>query len=598
MNNGDYYMNNSINKVEYPSFEEVHHINNNIYSNNNNNYNNNMNNFNNNYNYNKEQNYNNYNQNQNYKENYNNIYNQNQNNNNYNQSQNYNNYNQNQKNSNNYNQNFNRYNPNNNSFNNYDINNNNNYLNDNTKNNNLNINEIYDYNLNQNYNPFNKKNEENLNINYELKKKEENNINNNNSNSFIPQNINSNNYSSELNLIKIMAVLNTSNSKDWKDDVKSFVSSLYYQGYNYSFSKKFEQNSMVFPIFLFNKKIDKIIRDEIKFPLKSFLYMSYRSGFINLSNLGLKNYTSDCGWGCMLRCCQMILSKCLIQKKMFDYFSQKNTLIDNNILNRIRKEVLCLFSDNYLSLELATEHPDLAKFWLKYENIAKINSSYSSISEIIPPYSIHILCKLGNCAGEFTSDVKMIKLICQINSELFNDLNFVHFESGSISRKRLLEAFCQEYTGNNNVDLITYNGVDYQFKKPGVVFISLRLGLYNLDPSYYDFIPFIFSKFRNNYGFVGGKKNRAYYFIGIQGDNKLILVDPHVNQKLTNNIDKDYESYYTENLYLLDIKELSSAFTLALGIFNSKHFTQLLDDIIWFDRHSKFNEIIYFTKEK
>ena len=554
MNNFDNRMNNSINnisKVEYPSFEEVYNKNNNYFNNNDKN---NLNNE----NYNKNDNFNTYNS-------FNNYNNNNYNNNNYN----YINYN------------------------------NNNYNNNNIEDN-LNINDVNNYNnLNQNYNVFNNQNEktmENLNINdYNIKRNEKkNNINNNYSNSYNPQN----NLYSELYLVKIMAVLKSSNSIDWKDDIKSFVSSLYYNGYSYSFSKKFDKNSMVFPLYIFNKKIDNIIRDEIKFPLKSFLYMSYRSGFINLNNLGLKNYTSDCGWGCMLRCCQMLLSKCLIQKKIFDFFSQKNSLIDNKIMTKIRKEVLCLFTDNYLNLELAADHPDLAKFWSKYEDIAKSSKAYNTISEIIPPYSIHILCKLGNCEGEFTSDVKMVKLFCQINSELFSDMNFIHFESGDISRKKLLDAFCQECFDINNIDIISYNGVDYQFKKPGIVFISLRLGLYDLDPSYYEFIPLIFSKFRNNFGFVGGKKNRAYYFIGIQGDNKLILVDPHLNQKISNDFDKDYESYYTENLYLLDIKELTSAFTFAIGIFNSKQFTQFLDDLIWFNQHSKFNQCIYFRKDK
>ena len=155
-----------------------------------------------------------------------------------------------------------------------------------------------------------------------------------------PNNINSysNNdqdNSSNLDFIKTMAVLNSSNIQNWKDNLKFFVSSLYYNGYNYSFSKKFDQNSMVLPLYLFNKKIFNIIRDEIKYPLKSFLYMSYRSGFINLNNIGCENCTSDSGWGCMIRCCQMLLSKCLIQKKIFDFFLQKKALIDNNIMTQI-----------------------------------------------------------------------------------------------------------------------------------------------------------------------------------------------------------------------------------------------------------------------
>ena len=124
------------------------------------------------------------------------------------------------------------------------------------------------------------------------------------------------------NLIRTMAVLNSSKKTTWKDNIKSFVSTLYYN--NHNFSIKLDRESIRFPIFLFDKKIEKVIRDEITYPLNSFLYMSYKSGFNNLSNIGCDNYTSDCGWGCMLRCCQMLLSKALIQKKFLIFSRMEN----------------------------------------------------------------------------------------------------------------------------------------------------------------------------------------------------------------------------------------------------------------------------------
>ena len=487
-----------------------------------------------------------------------------------------------------------------------------NYNNQNMNNDNNKVNSYY----NRNYNDYNIKKDFNYNINDNLK---ENYYNINSDNNYKYDNKNNNqknnkfdddfeiiedeegddgNDSENVDIIKTMAVLKSENEQNWKDSFKSFVSSLYYNGYNYSFSKKFDKNSTVLPVYIYNKKIDKIIRDEIKFPLKSFLYMSYRSGLINLKNLGLEECSSDCGWGCMLRCCQMLLSKGLIEKKKFDFFFKQNRLIDYKIIENFRREILCLFSDNYLGLELVREHPDYKFFWKKYETLAKSKPIYNSISEIIPPYSIHILCKLGKFVGTFTSNIKMINLFCKINSQIFNELNFIHFECGCISKKQLLKEFCEECMDfDNNKDIISYNGVDYRFKKPGIIFISLRLGLYELEPMYHDFIPLIFSKFRNNFGFVGGKKDRAYYFIGIQGDNKLILVDPHLNQQMNNDFEKDYDSYNTQDLYLLDINELSSSFSFAIGIFNSTHFSQFIEDFNWFAKDNKYNQILYFGKD-
>jgi len=508
-------------------------------------------------------------------DNYNNS-NNNENNDKFNNNFNNNNNNNNQ----NFKNNYNEFNNTNNFNGNYNINDNYNF-NNNFGNNNKNIN-INEYEEDDNSNNFNINNNLNINNYY--------NVNNNN-------NSNNNNQNKDCSdLIKIMAVLKSNKTQNWKDNLKSFVSSLYYN--DFGFAKKFDQNSTVFPLLIFDRKINKIIRDEVKYPLYSFLYMSYRSGFMNLNNIGCQDLTSDCGWGCMLRCCQMLLSKGLIEKKKFDFFHHnKNSIINFNGMSAIRKEVLYLLYDNYLGIELVREHPDLQYFWCQFENFARKNYYYNSIAQIIPPYSIHILCKLSKSDGVFTSDLKIIKQICKINSQIFNDMNFIHFESGFIDRKKLIKTFCEEYMDYNDNNIITLNGVDYQFKKGGIVFISLRLGLYNLDPSYYDFIPLIFSKFRNNLGFVGGKKDRAYYFIGMQGDKKLIFVDPHVNQQTENDFEKDYKSYFTENLYLLDMQDLTSSFTFAVGIFNYTHLVHFIEDLAWCNDHDKYKQFLYFAKE-
>jgi len=398
-------------------------------------------------------------------------------------------------------------------------------------------------------------------------------------------------------LIKSMAVLKSTNNQTWKDNIISLVSSLYYNGYG--LSKKFDKELPTFPLYLFDTKFKDIIPEEINRLLKSFLYMSYRSGFINLNNNGCGDYTSDCGWGCMLRCSQMILSKGLIEKKIHDYFQKQNTKLKKDFMDEIRKETLCLFNDNYLNYKDIMIHPDFKNFWKLYKELVDTNPEYNSICEIIPPYSIHILCKMGKCAGEYTSDIKMVKLFSKINSDLFNDINILLFECGYISKKKLYSYFCEEYTefDDNYFDTITYNNVDYIFKKGGIVFISFRLGLYNnIDPAYIKVIPKLFENFHNNLGFISGRKDRAYYFIGIQND-KLIFADPHYNQQTTNNSDKDYESYYTENLYLLDFKDLSSELTIGIGIFNMSHFKQFLEDLYWFDKNYKDINLISLEKD-
>ena len=378
-------------------------------------------------------------------------------------------------------------------------------------------------------------------------------------------------------LIKTIAVLKSKDLSSRKGNIKSFITSLYY---NLNNSKKFDVNSPSFPLFLFDKKITAENKYELSTLLNSFLYMSYRTGFINLKAVNCPSHTSDCGWGCMLRCSQMILSKGFINKKIFN-LSQSS--INANLLKKLKIETLALFNDNYLSLEEVLSHPDYEYFFMLFENVVKEDSeyNYNSISKIIPPYSIHILCKLGNCSGIFTSDMNMINTIIKINNDLFDDINIIDFCVGSIKTKQLFREFCQPFNGSNNYDnseLIHYNGVDYVLKKGGIIFISLRLGYDMLEPEYYKVIPLLFSKFRNNIGIIGGIKKRAYYFIGINGENKLIFVDPHYPQETKDNCDEYYETYNTKNFYLLDIKDMRSQFSLGIGIFGSRQFNEFLED--------------------
>ena len=385
-------------------------------------------------------------------------------------------------------------------------------------------------------------------------------------------------------LIKTMVVLESQIKSSLFGNFKCYFISLYY---NHNYSTKFEYNNKNSPVYLFNKEITSKNQNEIKDILNTFLYMSYRTNFINLKTVGCGNYTTDCGWGCMIRCSQMLLSKVLIEKKIFD-FKQKNINVDNNLLNKIRLEVLSLFNDNYLSLEETKNHPDYKIFWEYYKEIVKENPEYKKISKIIPPYSIHILSKLGYCDGKFTSDMNMINCFININSDLFDDINIISFCVGIINTKKLFDLFCEKYNGSNNPnnsDLITYNGTKYILKKGGIIFVSFRFGTELLDPNYYSVIPLIFSKFRNNFGIIGGNKKRGYYFVGMQGSNYLISADPHFSQKTEKNSEKYYKTYHTNDFYLLNIEEMRCQFSLCISAFDANQLNEFLEDAKWFNQN-------------
>lgn len=63
-------------------------------------------------------------------------------------------------------------------------------------------------------------------------------------------------------------------------------------------------NSIIYPPFHDFSDLETIRKD-----IRSKFWFTYRRGFVQIGDTGL---TSDKGWGCMLRCGQMVLAQALV----------------------------------------------------------------------------------------------------------------------------------------------------------------------------------------------------------------------------------------------------------------------------------------------
>jgi len=362
--------------------------------------------------------------------------------------------------------------------------------------------------------------------------------------------------------------ISTPSKKAKKEYMKSFMSTIVYNGdmFKDKLSESTNKSIIIYDSFMQNFNINQI-KDY-------FVYMSYRNGLFNTKFLpgGKNNYTSDCGWGCMLRCCQMMLSRAFIKLRFDEINKEINKEINTKL---IKHEILYLFYDKFITIENIHVNKKLFEI---YKNILrkKVN-----VLEIIPPYSIYVLTLLGNCPKVFTSDHNMIKTMIKINKILFNEsIAMIHF-NGSVDKKKVLEDFCEKIESNDISsidDYILYNNEKYKFKKTGIIFISLRLGLQKIEASFIEMIPKLFYNLHNNIGFVSGKKKRAYYFIGLK-DKKLIFADPHFNQNSETD-EKNFPSYSINDLFLISVKEMSSELTVGVAISSQKDLEQFFNDLI------------------
>ena len=360
-------------------------------------------------------------------------------------------------------------------------------------------------------------------------------------------------------------------SFDWKTSLASFKDDLIY---NYiKFNSKFDLPNVNVHIFnkiyntsneqdrqKFNKKFSKII------------YVSYRSKYkpqLNIKNN--KTFTSDCGWGCMIRSSQMILCRALYKILKYKYKIKENLIY--HVIPFIMDKNLDIIKYKYFGMDTYIK---------KLNDLGK-----KDIIAIDPPFSIHKIVilgeKFGRTSGEWFSDFELPKIYNIINNtfNIIPDLSIIHYNS-FIELKTIIER-CFKVTDenineNNKNDIFLFEEKNYKLEKMGLIFVSVRLGLDNISPEYHQSILKLFAC-KECLGIIGGKKwtNSASYFFGYY-DNFLLFLDPHFNNQSIDNLnDSNINSYKNKVIYKIDVKTLKAAFTIGFLFRNMKEFNELLN---------------------
>ena len=387
----------------------------------------------------------------------------------------------------------------------------------------------------------------------------------------------------------------------------------------------------------YSEQNDKLINR-----LKNIPWFSYRRDFNQIKEKD-KIYTSDAGWGCMIRATQMILAQ-----GMYQLFSIKN-------LQSFINELIAYFYENKIPLNLLNKSKEddnkNSKLEIKLEKknnedeeifedflvIKECRMSFidlsmemkkgslidenSKVKYITSPYSIRNFIKMqkkinpnGKKAGQWFSNYDTLRIIKEINKQMnennennVEDFKILNFDDGTIFIEDIInQCFKEEekITEVNGFENISYSNFEkseiffnenlnknlksniyifnkrrFEFKYKFILFISVRHGLYSLDKELYEDILNIFD-IKTNIGFIGGKKSRAFYFIG-RCDKNLLFLDPHfvqptipINQFGNNSV---FESYRPENIYYMPISDLSPSFSIGFAIKDMKSFKMFME---------------------
>ncbi|NWQ87248.1 ATG4B protease, partial [Burhinus bistriatus] len=260
------------------------------------------------------------------------------------------------------------------------------------------------------------------------------------------------------------------------------------------------------PVWILGRKYSVFTeKEEILLDVTSRLWFTYRKNFPAIGGTGP---TSDTGWGCMLRCGQMIFAQALVcrhlgrdwrwikgKRQMDNYFNVLNAFIDKK--------------DSYYSIhqiaQMGVGEGKSIGQWYGPNTVAQVLKKLATF-DTWSSLAVHI-------AMDNTVVMEEIRRLCQSNFPCAGAAACPSVESDI-----LYNGYPEEAGVRDRLSLW----------KPLVLLIPLRLGLTEINEAYIETLKHCFMM-PQSLGVIGGKPNSAHYFIGYVGE-ELIYLDPHTTQ--------------------------------------------------------------------
>lgn len=268
------------------------------------------------------------------------------------------------------------------------------------------------------------------------------------------------------------------------------------------------------PASLNSFKKPKLTNENMKTPLEqqiySRLWFTYRKDFEPLP--GNTKYTTDCGWGCMLRSAQMLIAQGLLLHYFGADWSLYTSLNSNKDFN-LYKELVAIFNDRSSPSCVFGLHRLLK---IADEKLIGVNDSEakgnSRVGTWFGPTSVCLLMK-----DALNEGVSSNKLLANVRIYVAQDCTIFKQDVIDLCTGKLKKS---------------QPGIEIDSFTPCIILISARLGGEELNEIYVDSLK-MFLEMDMCLGIIGGKPKHSLYFIGYQGD-KVVYLDPHFCQPMVN----------------------------------------------------------------
>ncbi|XP_067829037.1 cysteine protease atg4da isoform X2 [Heptranchias perlo] len=303
----------------------------------------------------------------------------------------------------------------------------------------------------------------------------------------------------------------------------------------------------------------------------SRIWLTYRREFPQLEG---SVWTTDCGWGCMLRSGQMLLAQGLLVHLLSRNWTWPDALLSveseaeprspskSNTANLPTfSEVLSLQFDRSRSLRDSQRTTVTQTRAQRQDNVDQSNMDKEEMEhrKIISwfgdhpkaPFGVHQLVEYGKSSGKKAGDWYGPSIVAHIikraveKAEGTEPLNITIYvaQDCTVYKGDVLN-LCEIRLKGGKVPSLDWKSV--------VILVPVRLGGESLNPVYMQCVKEIL-KLECCIGIIGGKPKHSLYFIGFQ-DDFLLYLDPHYCQPV---VDVTKHDFLLESFHCISPRKMS-----------------------------------------